>query len=99
MKPSKFFHPAVASWFGTCFEAPTPTQVKAWLAIEAAEHTLVAAPTCSGKTLAAFLAAINDLIRQGLSGTLANEIQVVYLSPLKALSNDTTVISKCRSQA
>ena len=80
MKPSKLFHPAVASWFGTCFEAPTPTQVKAWLAIEAAEHTLVAAPTCSGKTLAAFLAAINDLIRQGLSGTLANEIQVVYLS-------------------
>ena len=99
MKPSKLFHPAVASWFGTCFEAPTPTQVKAWLAIEAAEHTLVAAPTGSGKTLAAFLAAINDLIRQGLSGTLANEIQVVYLSPLKALSNDTTVISKCRSQA
>ena len=98
MKPSKLFHPAVASWFGTCFEAPTPAQANAWLAIEAAEHTLVAAPTCSGKTLAAFLAAINDLIRQGLSGTLANEIQVVYLSPLKALSNDTTVISKCRSQ-
>jgi ATP-dependent Lhr-like helicase len=88
MKPSKLFHPAVASWFTTCFEAPTPAQAKAWPAIKAVQHTLVAAPTGSGKTLAAFLAAIDDLIRQGLCGTLADETQIVYVSPLKALSND-----------
>ena len=51
-------------------------------------YTLVAAPTGSGKTLAAFLAAIDDLIKQGLAGNLKNETQVVYVSPLKALSND-----------
>jgi ATP-dependent helicase YprA (DUF1998 family) len=88
MKPSKLFHPAVANWFGACFKAPTPAQARAWPAIKAGQHTLVAAPTGSGKTLAAFLAAIDDLIRQGLSGTLADETQVVYVSPLKALSND-----------
>jgi ATP-dependent helicase Lhr and Lhr-like helicase len=88
MKPSKLFHPAVANWFAACFEAPTPAQSRAWLAIKARQHTLIAAPTGSGKTLAAFLAAIDDLIRQGLSGTLADETQIVYVSPLKALSND-----------
>src|SRR6201999_1748622 len=59
-----------------------------WLAIKARQHTLVAAPTGSGKTLAAFLAAIDDLVRQGLGGNLADETQGVYVSPLKALSND-----------
>ena len=49
---------------------------------------LIAAPTGSGKTLAAFMAAIDDLVRQGLDGTLRDETQVVYVSPLKALSND-----------
>ena len=97
MKPSKLFHPAVV---GLALASKRPLRPSEGLARHrGAKHTLVAAPTGSCKTLAAFLAAINDLIRQGLSGTLANEIQVVYLSPLKALSNDTTVISKCRSQA
>jgi ATP-dependent Lhr-like helicase len=88
MKLSMLFEPAVADWFAAAFSAATPVQMKAWLAIKAGQHTLVAAPTGSGKTLAAFLAAIDDLVRQGLRGTLADETQVVYVSPLKALSND-----------
>jgi ATP-dependent helicase Lhr and Lhr-like helicase len=82
------FHPAVADWFDCSFEAPTPAQAEAWPAIRAGRHTLVAAPTGSGKTLAAFLAAIDDLLRQGLEGRLTDATQVVYVSPLKALSND-----------
>jgi len=82
------FHPAVAAWFDRCFGAPTAAQAQAWPAIRAGRHTLVAAPTGSGKTLAAFLAAIDSLARQGVDGRLANETQVVYVSPLKALSND-----------
>src|SRR5262252_303754 len=82
------FHPAVSAWFSSAFAAPTAAQVDAWPAIKAGQHTLVAAPTGSGKTLAAFLAAIDALVRQGLAGTLRDETQVVYVSPLKALSND-----------
>jgi ATP-dependent Lhr-like helicase len=82
------FHPAVASWFADSFAAPTPAQGEAWPAIKAGRHTLIAAPTGSGKTLAAFLAAIDDLVRQGLEGRLTDATQVVYVSPLKALSND-----------
>ena len=82
------FHPAVAGWFGKTFSAPTPAQAEAWPAIKAKRHTLIAAPTGSGKTLAAFLAAIDELVRQGLEGGLADQTQVVYVSPLKALSND-----------
>src|SRR6266700_273620 len=82
------FHPAVATWFARSFAAPTPAQAQAWPAIHAGRHVLVAAPTGSGKTLAAFLAAIDRLVRQGLEGRLADETQVVYVSPLKALSND-----------
>src|SRR5438067_10238305 len=88
MSPDALFHPAVAAWFAQSFAAPTPAQAQAWPAIKAGRHVLVAAPTGSGKTLAAFLAAIDDLVRQGLSGGLADETQVVYVSPLKALSND-----------
>ena len=87
MSPN-LFHPAVADWFDSQFDAPTPAQAKAWPAIRAGHHVLVAAPTGSGKTLAAFLAAIDALVRQGLAGSLPNETQVVYVSPLKALSND-----------
>ena len=65
-----------------------PAQAEAWPAIQAGRHTLIAAPTGSGKTLAAFLAAIDALVRQGLDGRLRDETQVVYVSPLKALSND-----------
>jgi len=88
MNPSKLFHPAVAKWFADHFAAPTRAQARAWPAIKAGQHTLLAAPTGSGKTLAAFLAAIDDLIRQGLDGGLPDATQVVYVSPLKALSND-----------
>ncbi|HEY1887410.1 MAG TPA: DEAD/DEAH box helicase, partial [Roseiarcus sp.] len=82
------FHPAVANWFAESFAAPTPAQAEAWPAIKAGRHTLIAAPTGSGKTLAAFMSAIDDLVRQGLEGPLADATQVVYVSPLKALSND-----------
>jgi ATP-dependent Lhr-like helicase len=70
------------------FAAPTPAQAEAWPAIKAHRHTLIAAPTGSGKTLAAFLAAIDELMRQGLEGRLTDATHVVYVSPLKALSND-----------
>ncbi|HTO84401.1 MAG TPA: DEAD/DEAH box helicase, partial [Methylomirabilota bacterium] len=88
MNLASLFHPAVAGWFDRSFAAPTAAQAEAWPAIQAGRHTLVAAPTGSGKTLAAFLAAIDALVRQGVAGTLRDETQVVYVSPLKALSND-----------
>ena len=82
------FHPAVEAWFRRTFDAPTEPQKRGWPTIQACRHTLIAAPTGSGKTLAAFLAAIDDLVRQGLDGDLDDATQVVYVSPLKALSND-----------
>jgi ATP-dependent helicase Lhr and Lhr-like helicase len=82
------FHPAVAAWFSRTFDAPTDAQVAAWPALFAGRHVLVAAPTGSGKTFAAFLAAIDQLIKEGLQGPLPDETRVVYVSPLKALSND-----------
>jgi ATP-dependent Lhr-like helicase len=85
---ASLFHPAVAAWFHQSFAAPTPAQAEAWPAIKSGKHALIAAPTGSGKTLAAFLAAIDGLVRQGLDGGLRDETQVVYVSPLKALSND-----------
>jgi ATP-dependent Lhr-like helicase len=88
MSLSVLFHPAVVAWFERSFRAPTATQTQAWPAIKAGRNVLIAAPTGSGKTLAAFLTAIDDLIQQGLDGALPDETQVVYVSPLKALSND-----------
>src|ERR1700674_412677 len=88
MNLESLFHPAVAAWFAQSFAAPTAAQAQAWPAIHAGRHVLVAAPTGSGKTLAAFLAAIDGLVRQGLAGELRDETQIVYVSPLKALSND-----------
>ena len=83
------FHPAVANWFARTFDAPTPPQEQAWPAIQAQRHVLIAAPTGSGKTLAAFLAAIDQLVREGVAGDgLTDETHIVYVSPLKALSND-----------
>ncbi len=82
------FHQAVGAWFNQNFAAPTPAQADAWPAIKAGQDVLIAAPTGSGKTLAAFLAAIDSLVRQGLAGDLKDETQIVYVSPLKALSND-----------
>jgi ATP-dependent Lhr-like helicase len=88
MSPDLLFHPAVAAWFSRCFAAPTAAQAQAWPAIHAGQHVLIAAPTGSGKTLAAFLSAIDTLVRRGIDGDLSDETQVVYVSPLKALSND-----------
>ena len=82
------FHPAVAAWFTRTFTAPTAAQGAAWPALAAGEHVLVAAPTGSGKTFAAFLTAIDQLVKEGLAGSLPDETRVVYVSPLKALSND-----------
>lgn len=82
------FHPAVASWFKNSFDGPTEIQTKAWPEIKKKSHTLISAPTGSGKTLAAFLASIDDLVQQSLKSGLPEKTQVVYVSPLKALSND-----------
>jgi ATP-dependent helicase Lhr and Lhr-like helicase len=88
VNPTSLFHPAVAAWFNRSFAAPTAAQAEAWPAIQDGRNVLIAAPTGSGKTLAAFLAAIDDLVRQGLAEGLKDETQIVYVSPLKALSND-----------
>ncbi len=82
------FHPAVAAWFRSAFPAPTSVQLKAWNAIGAGANTLISAPTGSGKTLAAFLAMIDELAKQAATGRLRSETSVLYVSPLKALSND-----------
>src|SRR5690242_11909241 len=84
----RLFHPAVADWFAQAFAAPTNAQERAWREIAAGRDVLIAAPTGSGKTLAAFLAAIDALVRRGLEAPLPDETFVVYVSPLKALSND-----------
>ncbi len=86
--PAPAFHPAVQSWFEERFSGPTAVQVRAWPAIRSGCHTLLAAPTGSGKTLAAFLSAIDALVREGLERDLADATRVLYVSPLKALSND-----------
>ncbi|WP_428100761.1 Lhr family helicase [Candidatus Rariloculus sp.] len=82
------FHPAVERWFSSTFEAPTPVQLEAWNAIASGSHTVISAPTGSGKTLAAFLAVIDALVKQALADRLSDETRILYVSPLKALSND-----------
>ncbi len=82
------FHPFVRQWFLDTLGAPTPAQAKGWDAIRKRRHTLIAAPTGSGKTLAAFLTALDELVQEGLRGPLPDEVRVVYVSPLKALSAD-----------
>jgi len=88
VKKTASFHPAVDRWFHKHFTTPTEAQAGAWPAIQAGRNVLVAAPTGSGKTLAAFLAAIDSLVRRGVEAPLPDETLVVYVSPLKALSND-----------
>jgi ATP-dependent Lhr-like helicase len=83
-----YFHPAVSAWFSRTFAEPTPAQADAWPAIQSGKDVLIAAPTGSGKTLAAFLAAIDELVREGEQWGLPDETRVLYVSPLKALSND-----------
>src|SRR6516164_6410478 len=82
------FHPVIAQWFQETFGSPTEPQQRGWPAIQSGSHTLIAAPTGSGKTLAAFFAALDELFREGLDRKLTNETRVLYVSPLKALSND-----------
>src|SRR3984885_14643012 len=88
MKAPDSFHPPVAAWFSRTFDSPPPAQERAWPALQAEQHVLVAAPTGSGKTFAAFLTAIDQLVKEGLQAPLPDETRVVYVSPLKALSND-----------
>ncbi len=82
------FHPVIQQWFRGRFDAPTEAQATGWPAIAEGRHTLIAAPTGSGKTLTAFLTCIDQLVRQGMEADLPDTTQVVYVSPLKALSND-----------
>lgn len=86
--PLSAFHPVARAWFSERYGAPTPAQTQAWPAIKAGRHTLVSAPTGSGKTLAAFYAVIDRLVWQGQQGPLPQATFVLYISPLKALSND-----------
>src|SRR5256885_5104239 len=87
MQPFQF-HPVIAGWFEEKFGSPPEPQERGWPAIQSGGHTLIAAPTGSGKTLAAFFAELDQLFRDGLAGKLKDETRVLYVSPLKALSND-----------
>jgi len=82
------FHPSVRNWFENRFVSETPVQAEAWKHIGAGGNVLIAAPTGSGKTFAAFLCAINQLVEESRRRTLEDRVRVVYVSPLKALSND-----------
>src|SRR4030088_1195550 len=81
-------HPLVQDWFVRRFGTPTEPQAQGWPHILAGKTTLISAPTGSGKTLAAFLICIDSLVRKALSGDLTDRTEVLYVSPLKALSND-----------
>src|SRR5712672_3191898 len=82
------FHPVLQRWFSETIGTPTTVQLRGWEAIRERRHTLIAAPTGSGKTLAAFLTALDELSVEGLTAPLPDEVRVVYISPLKALSAD-----------
>jgi ATP-dependent Lhr-like helicase len=81
-------HPITRTWFERRFQAPTDAQTNGWPHIIAGRDTLISAPTGSGKTLAAFLISIDRLIRKAESGELEDKVEIIYVSPLKALSND-----------
>ncbi len=82
------FHPVVARWFAEKFGEPSAPQEAGWPHVAAGRDALIAAPTGTGKTLAAFLWSIDGLLRSALAGELADECRLVYVSPLKALGND-----------
>lgn len=83
------FHPVSAEWFRAKFSGPTDAQARAWPEIAGGRDTLISAPTGSGKTLAAFFWCLDLLLQQGLAkGDLPDRTEVLYVSPLKALSND-----------
>src|SRR5688572_17618707 len=81
-------HPVVRQWFTSAFGDPTAAQLRAWESVAAGRHALVSAPTGSGKTLAAFLTAINALFEESRATPLPDEVRILYVSPLKALSAD-----------
>src|SRR3954464_10793497 len=82
------FHPLVRQWFEETFGAPSDPQRSGWPAIASGSHALILAPTGTGKTLAAFLWELNELIVRGSREPLSNAVQLLYISPLKALNND-----------
>src|SRR6266446_1263520 len=82
------FDPLVAEWFSKRFSQPTEPQSLGWPEIRAGRDVLISAPTGSGKTLAAFLLCIDDLVRAARNGSLTDQVEMIYVSPLKALSND-----------
>ena len=86
--PLSHFDPLVSEWFVNRFGNPTEPQVAGWREIAAGRNVLISAPTGAGKTLAAFLICIDKLVRAARANTLADETHIVYVSPLKALSND-----------
>ncbi|MEP7066154.1 MAG: DEAD/DEAH box helicase [Gemmatimonadota bacterium] len=86
--PLASFQPIVRAWFAERFGAPSEPQRLGWPAIASGEHTLILAPTGTGKTLAAFMWELNQLIVRGLESPLPNAVQILYISPLKALGND-----------
>ncbi|GAC1649954.1 MAG: DEAD/DEAH box helicase [Gemmatimonadaceae bacterium] len=87
-RSTELFHPVVGRWFAETLGAPSEPQRRGWPAIASGDHTLILAPTGTGKTLAAFLYELNALICEGIATPLANAVQILYVSPLKALSND-----------
>src|SRR5260370_40142318 len=86
--PLQNMHPLIRQWFESRFREPTEAQRLGWPSIQSKQDTLIAAPTGSGKTLAAFLASLDWLLRLALAGELGDQTYVVYVSPLRALSND-----------
>jgi ATP-dependent Lhr-like helicase len=86
--PFASFHPIVRAWFAERFGAPSEPQRLGWPAIASGAHALILAPTGTGKTLAAFMWELNQLIVRGLESPLPNAVQILYISPLKALGND-----------
>ena len=86
--PLSTFDPLISEWFTSRFGSPTEPQIAGWREIATGRDVLISAPTGSGKTLAAFLICLDTLVRQARADTLASETQIVYVSPLKALSND-----------
>src|SRR5438105_15226688 len=84
----KPFHPLVREWFRESLGAPSAPQEQGWPAIASGAHTLILAPTGTGKTLTAFLWELNNLIVDGSTAPLANAVHILYVSPLKALNND-----------
>src|SRR3954467_441374 len=84
----KAFHPIVRKWFAETLGAPSAPQQQGWPTIAKGVHTLILAPTGTGKTLTAFLWELNALIVDGIADPLPNAVQILYVSPLKALNND-----------